>query len=1139
MKYLFGFFERSVGAAADVRELEYISGLHQVAIPLRRDGTISAKDVRVFLRSRHGLVLHKEDSIDIVKGLSGTARLPLPKIKRSKFRRLFARSKKPETIPEDVEVGNPDESAQKRRCWKICARSNKDDDEEVEEEALFEVADQWKSMRRSKLDIRKNWNHVDERTPKPKVSASVEELVRYDLVDMMSLLMIPSFLRLERKRFGPPPQPPPPYEGILRFRNVWHYAKFSHYVINLPFIVMQRWRHRRMVALKESLRPRDTLLLDVLKLMLASLENDGRSITQSELVNLSLNMGDSTTTRGSYMPELKKTIVSEELVRNLLERYGQVADANDDQLVRDMVEAAGGEGAIMNERAFARALTVDVNRWPVECEDDITTTFYDVYGFSPTDCNKYAKTITPEDLLRGFKEDSPWAHGTTYPKKRSTYPRQDSLNSFYSAEEVERARSVADSEQSLRPGKIPAFRKTASYIDYSADTFRSLWFVAALFIFYIMASVFIMLFINSMGISTLDCSSDWSDFGCKLLQTCWSWLTLAVILSLGGIVIIAPISLGNHQYVKSGKLVVVSLSFLLFVGSVPALETFLFDYLGVPPPENWEEDREKTGYDGVLFIFWGAGAVTFFEILRGLVGGIIPKALVRRFHLLRVFFLPSDIRRTATLKRAGTYKINAVLENAHKIHRRARKKAKGRNADDETMLTFVLHGERKVDCGGFWWTWWNTLCTRNLIKKEGIWIQSKLMVGVVAQLIVSAFLVFLWVLGTKTLADSAQAKRDEVIEEDSIWTETLLRWIPEPWMIHYSFYPGGIITFLMVILLISVYYPSTVSTILKHRSGFSKALGENQFETFRKFAGYTYYNLGNMIYALIGSAGLFFIIFAGALFLIYWPISQEFMVLVIAWGFGLGITCGAKMALTMCCRSRAQSALYRKRPNEANYASLALEAWHIGLGGGVMLGRLCQILLAAAFWIGRVDTPFLATGVEVFGYKFDTVSQFYVADTMMHEAHRHPFMERLSSMYLMRLKYGENFGSDAGAAWRNLFVLSLMPWLLKHRAAVDKDDEEDDDDDEEEFFPLEESRPEEHPTIENVVRFEGNVPWMETDVEEEDPLPMNGEIPRMSVVGDPLLEDGDCSKTTSAPEEKNMRASAGFHESFTSCSECV
>lgn len=148
------------------------------------------------------------------------------------------------------------------------------------------------------------------------------------------------------------------------------------------------------------------------------------------------------------------------------------------------------------------------------------------------------------------------------------------------------------------------------------------------------------------------------------------------------------------------------------------------------------------------------------------------------------------------------------------------------------------------------------------------------------------------------------------------------------------------------------------------------------------------------------------------------------------------------MLMTSLCRQRFFRAFYRIHPGRANFSSLMLECWFIGLGGGVLVGRITQFLLAAAFWIGRIDEPFLAENVSLFGYQFDYVPSNYIKEILLHEAHRHPFLERLSSMYLMRLRHKENFGNQACACWRQLFVLTLMPWLMKHRVFHEQRSEE-------------------------------------------------------------------------------------------------
>ena len=103
-------------------------------------------------------------------------------------------------------------------------------------------------------------------------------------------------------------------------------------------------------------------------------------------------------------------------------------------------------------------------------------------------------------------------------------------------------------------------------------------------------------------------------------------------------------------------------------------------------------------------------------------------------------------------------------------------------------------------------------------------------------------------------------------------------------------------------------------------------------------------------------------------------------------------------------------------------------------------------LFQAAFWIGRIDSQFLSNDVEAFGYHFDTVPQKYFTEILVHEGHRHPYIERLAAMYLMRLKYGEYFSADAGAQWRIVFVLTLMPWLVKFSQAHEQNGVEDDSD---------------------------------------------------------------------------------------------
>ena len=142
-----------------------------------------------------------------------------------------------------------------------------------------------------------------------------------------------------------------------------------------------------------------------------------------------------------------------------------------------------------------------------------------------------------------------------------------------------------------------------------------------------------------------------------------------------------------------------------------------------------------------------------------------------------------------------------------------------------------------------------------------------------------------------------------------------------------------------------------------------------------------------------------------------------------------------RVVILLFLRKIFYSGLYRKNAAVTNIWFLILEVWNVGLAIGFVTARAAKILLIAILYLARVDTPLFAPGVGHIGpVELDSSSTAFRKDLLMHEAHRHPLIERFGLLCLLKLHHGSGFATRAGSAWRLLFVLALMPWLRKYRS---------------------------------------------------------------------------------------------------------
>ncbi|CAB9504800.1 expressed unknown protein [Seminavis robusta] len=263
----------------------------------------------------------------------------------------------------------------------------------------------------------------------------------------------------------------------------------------------------------------------------------------------------------------------------------------------------------------------------------------------------------------------------------------------------------------------------------------------------------------------------------------------------------------------------------------------------------------------------------------------------------------------------------------------------------------------------------------------------------------------------------------------------------EKYMITAPLYLGTIIAFFTALSLAVVFIPSVVTTILRLRSGDIATLRNKDFNRYRHAPDQVALLTGSLFWGSLFSSVLVGGAFGLVLFFFLWQASAYYAQRLVAILCGIISVALVRLAFVCTCRCTMYKSFYRTKPGPANISILALEWGNFALSAGYILVRALKLLLASATFIGRVDTPFLAHNVGRIGpLELDNYPVVHMKEVLSHEAHRHPYIEQLGVIYLMKLRYANHFGKRAGTCWRLIFVYALMPWLQKYRILAREED---------------------------------------------------------------------------------------------------
>jgi len=243
---------------------------------------------------------------------------------------------------------------------------------------------------------------------------------------------------------------------------------------------------------------------------------------------------------------------------------------------------------------------------------------------------------------------------------------------------------------------------------------------------------------------------------------------------------------------------------------------------------------------------------------------------------------------------------------------------------------------------------------------------------------------------------------------------------------------GVVVAFLVSVYLAVSYMPSVATTVLQLRSGVIPTLRDEDFDGYRTSPDQVVLLTGGLFWgsfiASLAVGGL------AALVVFLFVVTAIYAQKIVAAFIGIILITVLRLLILLCIRSSLFTVFYRTRPARANILMLGLEWASFAVSVGFALLRMAKLLVIACAYIGRIDRPFLAKGVgEIGKSEIDSYPAVHTKDILIQEAHRHPFLELLGAMYMMKLRYADHFGKTAGSCWRLLFIYALFPWLSQYR----------------------------------------------------------------------------------------------------------
>jgi hypothetical protein len=718
---------------------------------------------------------------------------------------------------------------------------------------------------------------------------------------------------------------------------------------------------------------------------------------------------------GSRQPKL----LTKTLLRQILCAYGEDALAEDDELINQMMKQSGAlhNRVLLDASTFLKALTADVQDFDVNNKDKLTTFFDDIMGSSNNN-----------------NESGSNMNDSSHQKRRNPAKTMHWIDSLP---------KCSDSFVSTT--------FTAPHIDNTADTFRSRPLVIWQWAFFILSFQTYLIGELNQKISTFECTefdplasfgANVGAFACTLGWSVLSWIIIMLLMSIVGFFYFGLGGIGNNVDCKRLKYPAIG----VLVSALAAFLPFFLLALDDQDPRQQhflEITTVVVGVFVVVLVFW------HFVVL------LIPETSVLR-ECFKSIFVSATARTEYNLKQAAVCKTKKMVENALEVHRVKKQESVVPTHFGQALLNFAEMTPKYERIGSFWWTL-RSIWNRSLSRHEGLLFPARTMSTNFLQFVVAIFILIAGIGMTIVVSSSFEDLRNALIESivmvvdidaisediplnqevfNRVTEEAVRIFFPtDQYMVVVPLATGAAIAFAAAFFISIVVLPSTVSTTMKLRCGVLPFVLDPEANLLRKTPDHTAFLRAQMYYGCFFASLLLGGVCGIGLFLCLWQITAAVVQLMAAQILGALTVLGIHSVVTWSIRQVAASAFYRRKPAIANITLLVRECGLVALTQGFVVLRIIRLFFTTCLYAGRLDTPFLYRGIgELGSYRVDTAPYLFQIDILQHEAHRHPYIETLGTMYLLKLRHKDSFSTKAGSTWRLVFVYLLMPWLSKYRA---------------------------------------------------------------------------------------------------------